>query len=169
MYFVLGIPAEWVTKLLQQRFPDAKAPSEKTVRRHYALIGEAIYKRFAEPTLFVMDPRLSELKQQNPEDWKQEVEDLFVRVHENLVSTEKGRALFKPGKERLPVAVEVYRVFSSNKSGTRQSSKAHLCLAVLYDGVQRSITSKKGAPASGWETAAAIYGFLKREFKEEPC
>lgn len=170
MGFVSGIPISHVRDVMRCRFPEKKIPDEKTIRRHYSRIGDALYKRFFKRDILRDEPELRQLERSDPEEFEEFMRHLAEHWHATILDTSKSVDRGDDSGWFAHDMASIYRDLCRMKYGTRANASHYLTLAFLWACVRSETGENKvGGLKISAKTLALVVHRLLHEFRERPC
>lgn len=172
----MGSSAEEVSRATKEgrAFPGCGYVSSKTVRRIYAKIGEALYRRILEPTIHEFDPWTVRLKEKFPDDYERVMQTYLTLIHMRLLESQTTNTEMKDFAKGMIASsgwAYIYKQLSNQKYGFRgESIKGNLAAAWYRSGFRcvYGHTHNLGFRMSV-ELERVLLGSILDMFRKNPC
>lgn len=115
----------------------SEVPSEKTVRRHFRLIGDYLFENFAEPRLRGDHVQANALKQSSPAEYEELTNKVLLLLHDAIITGDAEVA-----HEHYDLA-KTYKYLSSKKYGIKNSMRENFALACLHHHYMGALTGQE--------------------------
>lgn len=135
--FLSGVSAEEAVSTMKARLRHRidPVPSEKTVRRHFHLIGDFLFRKHGEPWLLSVIPRAAALKLSSPAEYEAVLDKVLFEMHSAILA---GDVAFDREYSEL---AKTYRYLSAKKFGLKGSIRENFALASLRHNYLGAISS----------------------------